>query len=337
MSNVMCTLYVLSNWINDCIPNHISSCLKGSTLITYSQDEKENAVIDLSTRNGTAEEIAIKYGTTRCSLYSWRRKFLSEEGLSIMENKKSNKKVESISSHREVIELKKEINKLRLEKDILEEAIKLIKKDRGIDIDCLSNGEKSIIINALRENYDLNILFKSLKISKSSYFYQQNVLKKYDKYYEIRLKIKDIFNKNYQSYGYRRIKTELRKHEIIISGKVIRKLMKEENLFVINIKKKKFNSYLGEISPSVENIINRDFNANSPNVKMLTDITEFAIPAGKVYLSPLIDCFDGMVTSWTISTSPNAKLVNTMLKNYISTLSNHEQPIIHSDYTEVFI
>ena len=46
---------------------------------------------------------------------------------------------------------------------------------------------------------------------------------------------------------------------------------------------------------------------------MLTDITEFVIPAGKVYLSPIVDCFYGMVPSWTVSTSPNAELVNNML------------------------
>ena len=44
--------------------------------------------------------------------------------------------------------------------------------------------------------------------------------------------------------------------------------MKEEGLLVITIKKKKYNSYLGEISPAVENIIHRDFNANESNKKM---------------------------------------------------------------------
>ena len=59
--------------------------------------------------------------------------------------------------------------------------------------------------------------------------------------------------------------------------------------------------------------INRDFHADKPNQKWLTDITEFSIEAGKVYLSPIIDCLDGMPVSWTIGTSPNAKLANTML------------------------
>ena len=57
--------------------------------------------------------------------------------------------------------------------------------------------------------------------------------------------------------------------------------------------------YLGDISPAPENIINRAFQAAAPNEKWLTDITELQIPAGKVYLSPIIDCFDGMVVSWT--------------------------------------
>ena len=88
---------------------------------------------------------------------------------------------------------------------------------------------------------------------------------------------------------------------------------------------------MGEISPAVKNIIQRDFQAEEHNKKWLTDITEFHIPAGKAYLSPIIDCFDGLVVSWTIGTSPNAKLVNTMLDNAISTLSPNERPIIHSD------
>jgi putative transposase len=52
---------------------------------------------------------------------------------------------------------------------------------------------------------------------------------------------------------------------------------------------------MGEISPAPDNLLNRDFSASAPNEKWLTDITEFQIPAGKVYLSPMIDCFDGMV------------------------------------------
>jgi transposase InsO family protein len=107
--------------------------------------------------------------------------------------------------------------------------------------------------------------------------------------------------------------------------------MDEEQLVVPRKKKRKYSSYKGEISIAVENVVARDFHAEAPNQKWLTDITEFHIPAGKVYLSPIIDCFDGMVVSWTIGTSPDAELVNTMLEGAISSLADGEHPIVHSD------
>lgn len=61
--------------------------------------------------------------------------------------------------------------------------------------------------------------------------------------------------------------------------------MKAEKLTVPEKRMKKYNSYKGEITPEVANLLNRDFYADQPNIKWLTDITEFAIPAGKVYLS----------------------------------------------------
>ena len=48
-------------------------------------------------------------------------------------------------------------------------------------------------------------------------------------------------------------------------------------------------------------------------------------------LSPIIDCFDGMVVSWTIGTSPNSKLANTMLQKAIEQLDPSEHPLVHSD------
>ena len=107
--------------------------------------------------------------------------------------------------------------------------------------------------------------------------------------------------------------------------------MREEGLFPRIKQKNKYSSYKGEISPEVPNLVERDFHAECPNQKWLTDITEFAIPAGKVYLSSIVDCFDGMLPAWTISTAPNAALVNEMLDKAIATLSKEEYPLIHSD------
>lgn len=120
--------------------------------------------------------------------------------------------------------------------------------------------------------------------------------------------------------------------QLSLSEKVVQRLMKQECLIVTANKKRRYGSYLGEISPAPENLINRDFHADIPNEKWLTDITEFQIPAGKVYLSPMIDCFDGLVVSWTIGTRPDSDLVNTMLDAAIDTVATTaNRPVIHSD------
>ena len=59
--------------------------------------------------------------------------------------------------------------------------------------------------------------------------------------------------------------------------------------------------------------------------------TSIVNPAGKVYLSPVIDCFDGMVVKWNVGTTPNSSLVNKMLEEAIGTLSSSEHPLIHTD------
>ena len=88
----------------------------------------------------------------------------------------------------------------------------------------------------------------------------------------------------------------------------------------------------GEIGGAPANLVNRDFHAANPNELWVTDITEFRIPAGKVYLSPVINRHDGMPAARTIGTSPNAALANGMLESACATLKTGETPIIHSDH-----
>ena len=170
-----------------------------------------------------------------------------------------------------------------------------------------------------------------LEIDTHCHYYQEQSLQKEDKYTLLRVRVIELFTENKGRYGYRRIHALLKRENIIVSEKVIRRIMKEEQLVVKIKRTRKYNSYQGEISPAVDNLINRNFSASKPNEKWLTDITEFAIPAGKVYLSPIVDCFDGLLVNWNISTSPDALLVNSMLDDAAKLLSVGEKPIIHSD------
>ena len=105
-----------------------------------------------------------------------------------------------------------------------------------------------------------------------------------------------------------------------LSEKVVRRLMSEETLVVSKARRRRYSSYCGEIGPALDNLLARDFNAVLPNQKWLTDITEFQLPAGKVWLSPVVDCFDGKVVSWSVGTRPDAMLANSMLESAIETL-----------------
>ena len=277
-------------------------------------------------------------GYSRASIYQWRKRYLKEGTLGLMNNRNitpgklnAGTTANTDISSEEIKQLKSQMQDMQLEIDLLKETINVLKKDPDIDQSALSNKEKAVIIDVLKNKYSLPALLDKLQLSKSSYYYQVHAINKEDKYAEVRYRTIELFIENKERYGYRRIHALLKREDIIISEKIVRRIMREELLFVKTKKTRKYNSYQGEISSAVENIIDRNFSASKPNEKWLTDITEFALPAGKVYLSPIVDCFDGLLVTWSIGTTPDASLVNTMLDNAIQLLAPDEKPIVHSD------
>lgn len=227
--------------------------------------------------------------------------------------------------------MRQEIRQMAMEKAVWDKAIEIAKKDPGVDPKSFTNKEKTLLIGALRTEYSLSELLSLLEIAESSYFYQRKRLSMADKYEAVRHRIKELFAENQARYGYRRIHALLKREEIRISEKVVRRIMVESSLVAVGKRKKRYCAYRGEDYPAAENIIARDFHAEEPNRKWLTDITEFAIPAGHVYLSPIVDCFDGLLPSWAIGTNADANLVNTMLDRGVKTLREGEHPLVHSD------
>ena len=282
------------------------------------------------------EYVSREIGYSRMSIYKWYRQYRKYGVPGLMSSKKQIKRedinfqVES-TPVQDIAELQEQIKQLQMEVDVLKEALNLLKKDPGINITELKNREKAVVIDAMKDKYSLPQLLKLLQLLKSSFYYQIKAMKKPDKYYELRMNIIQLFQENRNCYGYRRIHSELKKTGTIVSEKIVRRIMKTEKLAVPKKRTKIYNSYKGEITPEVANLLDRNFHANQPNRKWLMDITEFAIPAGKVYLSPIIDGFDGMVVSWNIGTAPDSVLVNKMLDVAIETLAPSEHPIVHTD------
>lgn len=321
---------LLSVWLHELHPQHT---LVIGRLQELAPEAKQSAVIALCTRPASAQAVADEVGVSRGSLYKWKNQLLGHDAPASMKRKQN----APASSDRTDLEqqfetLRQDIRRLQLEKDVLKKANELLKKELGIDQQPLTNREKTLLVDALRSIYTVTELLCELNLPRSSYFYHRARLGAGDKYAEVRQAMTNIFERNYRCYGYRRLHASLGDQCVNVSEKVVRRLMKQERLVAATSKRRRYGSYMGEISPAPDNVLNRDFSASAPNEKWLTDITEFQIPAGKVYLSPMIDCFDGMVVSWSIGTRPNAELVNTMLDAAIDKVAaSGERPVVHSD------
>ena len=144
--------------------------------------------------------------------------------------------------------LEERIRQLELENDILRGAVDLLKAG---SLGSMSNMEKAVLIDKLRLETDrpLRELTGSLRISKSSYEYCRAKLRAKDRHAQLRIDIRRIFDGAGGTRGYRYVHNELREGGVVVSEKVVRRLMAEEGCKVAYLKRKRrYNSYKGEIS-----------------------------------------------------------------------------------------
>lgn len=123
---------------------------------------------------------------------------------------------------------------------------------------------------------------------------------------------------------------ELRNRGYKINHKTVQRLMKIIGLKCM-VRIKKYRSYKGEIGKIAPNIINRDFSAMKPNQKWTTDITEFALFGTKIYLSPILDMYNGEIISYKISDRPVLKQVLEMVDEAFAKIPDNTNLIFHSD------
>ncbi|MBC9926325.1 IS3 family transposase [Leucobacter sp. cx-169] len=185
----------------------------------------------------------------------------------------------------------------------------------------LSNLQKTQVVEALRQLFPLRLLLEFARLQPSSYQYCRQVLDRPQAHVKLRAMIRDIASASSYTYGSPRVWLALRKSGTQVSEKVVRRLMKEERIPVFYARRKRrYSSYEGKLTPAPIDQVNREFHANEPNRLWVTDVSEFPAPDGKVYLSPMIDCFDGKIVSWRMHRSPNMQLTQGMLEDAIHTL-----------------
>ncbi|WP_423243514.1 DDE-type integrase/transposase/recombinase [Bacillus thuringiensis] len=94
---------------------------------------------------------------------------------------------------------------------------------------------------------------------------------------------------------------------------------------------KKYRSYKGTVGKIAPNILNRNFQSEKPNEKWVTDITEFKLFGEKLYLSPMLDLFNGEIITYTIGSRPTYSLVSTMLDQALERVTDQDKLFIHSN------
>lgn len=210
-------------------------------------------------------------------------------------------------------------------------------KAGGWDPASISNRSKCELGERLRRETGLPLrsITAFLRISKSSYEYQRARLgARRDPDADIRQEVRRLFEEGRGAWGHRRVWARLRRDGVRASEKRVLRVMREEGLAPLYHRRRRrgYSSYAGESSAAPANLVARRFRAGAPDELWLTDITEFALPCGaKVYLSPVIDCFDGRPAAWSIGRRPTAELANSSLELAVSRMRPGAAPVVHSD------
>ena len=156
------------------------------------------------------------------------------------------------------------------------------------------------------------VLLKAAGLSRSTFYYQAKVLEAGDKYAELKSSIKAVYERHRGRYGYRRITAELCQTGQAVNHKTVQRLMKGLGLKSL-VRPKRYRSYRGE-SASSPNVLDRQFEAQRPNEKWVTDVTEFNVRGAKLYLSPVMDLYNGEIVAFEMQERPLYSLVGDMLK-----------------------
>ena len=164
----------------------------------------------------------------------------------------------------------------------------------------------------------------------STYYYHLKRSEK-EKYAEEKAAITKIFHENKGRYGYRRIELALHGEGYSLNHKTVYKLMKSLGLRGKRRKNEKYRSYKGEVGKIAENLLARDFHAEKPFEKIVTDVSQFNVANEKVYLSPVMDLYNREIIVYSISKSPDLEQIREMLEGLFEKLPEGARPIFHSD------
>ncbi|RST46366.1 IS3 family transposase, partial [Variovorax sp. MHTC-1] len=164
----------------------------------------------------------------------------------------------------------------------------------------------------LRPHFPLSGLLRTAGLPRSSFYYQQEALKTIDKHCDLKIKIREIFDRHRGRYGYRRVTAELKRTGWAVNHKTVQKLMIAMQLKSL-VRPKRYQAFAGAVCETAPNHLQRDFTADQPNEKWVTDVTEFKVNNRKLYLSPVMDLYNREIVSYEIAERPLPSMIESML------------------------
>ncbi|MEK4386072.1 IS3 family transposase [Solibacillus sp. FSL W7-1464] len=292
-------------------------------------------VLNYMTEHGTSlnETAAIFKIAGASSVRNWKNQFetLGEDALQPKKKgRQSMKKASAKQSKKVVTEGSTEALQARIQQLEMENAY--FKK-----VECLSSSQGSIttkdkvkVICELREIYSVKALVAYAEIPRSTFYQIAKKLDLPDPDTKLKDDIQAIYKEHDGRYGYRRIRDELANRGQKVNHKKVQRLMKELGLKCL-VRMKKYKSYKGSVGEIAPNILDRQFTAEAPNEKWTTDISEIKLFGEKLYLSPVLDMFNGEIITYTIGSRPTFSLVSEMLDKALERLPEDHQLLMHSD------
>jgi putative transposase len=182
----------------------------------------------------------------------------------------------------------------------------------------------------LRREFALADLLHAAQLPRSTFYYQAKVLAMPDKHDELKAQIQAVYTEHRGLYGYRRVTAAIRRDGRLVNHKAVQRLMSDMGM-KSRVRPKKFRSYRGELGQAAPNFLNREFTASQANQKWVTDVTEFSVAGKKLYLSPVMDLYNGEIVAYETSHRPDFSLVMGMLKKAARKCRGMDGPLLHSD------
>ncbi|HJJ47318.1 MAG TPA: IS3 family transposase [Methanocorpusculum sp.] len=196
----------------------------------------------------------------------------------------------------------------------------------------MKTSERHLFILKYREKYTVKAMCKTLGVSESGYYRWLRNRNRPNSRQLLSVKIGEILaqHPDNANYGVDRIRLALLQRGITVSRRTVYRAMKEAGL----LHKRRIPHGITKATTEIqqkENLIKRDFTAEAPLRKFLTDITEIQCADGKLYVSPIMDCFSGEIVALEMRDNMKKELCIDTVRQLKQQFPNLNGAILHSD------